>query len=190
VVLFMTLVHILSADVAWALKVFTIKADNVVSPYHPIFPSMALQSRVQSKISQFLDRMRRQVQDDSALFLHYDSQVQDLRPWFWYVIFVILLVDGIYSFSFRRPIINGQRVTPEDLLRYRRSHGFRNPCCFCAAKYLQIAYTESELQLILHGPYSGEWVVRCETNGYGYFGKQNFIRLSVWLVVSLIVESP
>jgi len=41
-------------------------------------------------ISHFLKRVERQEQDDSALFLHYDSQAQDLRPYFWYDIFVIL----------------------------------------------------------------------------------------------------
>ena len=51
---------------------------------------MALQTRAQSKISRFLKRVLRQEQEDSALFLHYDSQAQDLRPYFWYDISVIL----------------------------------------------------------------------------------------------------
>jgi hypothetical protein len=63
---------------------------------------MALQTRPQSQIPRFEIRMQRQVQDDSALFLHYDSQAQDLRTWFWYVTYLryFMLVDGIYVFVF------------------------------------------------------------------------------------------
>jgi hypothetical protein len=83
------------------------------------------------------------------------------------------------GFALSRPIINGKRVSPEDLVLYRASHNFMFPSCLCAANQTQIAYTEVKVQLEVHGQHSGEWVVRCATNGCGYLGELNisFVRL-------------
>ena len=44
------------------------------------------------KILDFLARIQHQALDNSPLLLHYNSQAQDLRAWFWWVTFLLRMV--------------------------------------------------------------------------------------------------
>jgi hypothetical protein len=73
-------------------------------------------------------------------------------------------------FALSRPVINGRRCTPAELLQYCASHNIRTPCCLCAVGHKYITYMESDVRFDIGGQYPGEWVVRCATNTCKYIG--------------------
>ena len=77
------------------------------------------------------------------------------------------------AFVFIRPINDaGERVTPSNLLEYRRSHDFKGPCCLCASVHSdEAAYTESAIFLAVRGPSAGKYVSACATGHCRYWGK-------------------
>lgn len=72
-----------------------------------------------------------------------------------------------------RPVTQGMRVTPGDLVEYRRVHDFKNPCCFCASNGVGNFYVESAIHMAVEGQYAGEYVARCASDSCGYLGKSD-----------------
>jgi hypothetical protein len=62
----------------------------------------------------------------------------------------------------------GRRVSPSDLLDYRRDHDFRAPCCLCASNARGFSVTESAIYVALGGPYEGDYIAGCATDYCGY----------------------
>lgn len=89
-----------------------------------------------------------------------------------------------------RPVDGGQRIPPSDFEDYGATHIFKNPSCLCAATRAGFAYTESDVCLATDGPYAGEYVARCATDGCGYFSKLDFVLHFVWcLIIELSLQS-
>ena len=92
----------------------------------------------------------------------------------------VSLVDDSHAVLFRpctsaRPINDeGERVTPSDLIEYRRSHDFKGPCCLCASLDADLAsYTESSIFLATCRPSSGKYVAACATGQCRYWGESS-----------------
>jgi hypothetical protein len=94
---------------------------------------------------------------------------------------------------FTRPVNEaGERVSPSNLLEYRRTHDFKGPCCLCASLYAdENAYTEASIFLAKSGPCTGKYVAACATGLCRYWGESilNMVPIvylrKCWYVVSL-----
>lgn len=112
----------------------------------------------------FLRRIRIHQRLSPNIILQYDTTLQDLQVWFWYV----YVTFGHYLVRthsvFWRPVTEaGTRVAPPDLLSHRVDYGFRAPCCLCACN-IGVGVTESAVYVDL----SGQYVAGCATNSCGY----------------------
>ena len=105
--------------------------------------------------------------------LHYDRTEDGLQPWYWYVHFAVcdsLLLT--FPYTSPRPVKEtGERVTPCELLEYRRSHQFLGPCCLCASLESDISsYTEASIFVALSGPTAGQYTAACAAGQCRYWG--------------------
>jgi hypothetical protein len=81
-----------------------------------------------------------------------------------------------------RPVTDaGERVTPSNLVEYRREHDFKGPCCLCASlDPNENAYTEASIFLAKSGPSAGKYVAACATGLCRYWGESI---LNIWVRV-------
>jgi hypothetical protein len=82
-----------------------------------------------------------------------------------------------------RPVNEGgERVTPSNLLDYRRSHELQGPCCLCASLSPdESAYTEASIFLAKSGPSAGGYVAACATGQCRYWGNYKFPLMIVYI---------
>ncbi|KAH6908718.1 hypothetical protein BKA70DRAFT_1222324 [Coprinopsis sp. MPI-PUGE-AT-0042] len=94
--------------------------------------------------------------------LHFDSESNDILPWFWPV------YDADDVAVLINPALLNARVAPDDLEEYRRCHVFLAPCCLCA--YVSgIQYTETRIVVPEgSGGDSGTFVAECAQQRCGY----------------------
>ena len=76
-------------------------------------------------------------------------------------------------YSHTRPVTEaGERVTPSNLIEYRRSYEFKGPSCLCASLDAdENAYTEASIFVATSGPDAGKYVAACATGLCRYWGK-------------------
>ncbi|KAJ2934430.1 hypothetical protein H1R20_g2682, partial [Candolleomyces eurysporus] len=98
-----------------------------------------------------------------AYILHWSSRDNDLRMWAWP--------------SYQQ---DNSRVPPDELMAYKCTHYFLNPCCFCSYVDASLGYTESKITLLEsinenksdpeRRPFIGEYVAECAREpSCGYF---------------------
>lgn len=87
----------------------------------------------------------------------------------------LLNCDTHASMMLYRPAdINGERIPPSGLERYRETHEFRYPCCLCADERGTGAYTEAAVYSWWDGGAAkAGWTTRCTSNTCGYQGRHS-----------------
>jgi hypothetical protein len=71
-----------------------------------------------------------------------------------------------------RPVLNGARVVPSDLLWHRVTHRLLAPCCFCPLlDPSEPDVVETAIFRVAAGQHSGEYVAACAQNRCDYVGK-------------------
>jgi hypothetical protein len=63
------------------------------------------------------------------------------------------------------------RITPDGLQDYRKSHKFRGPCCLCPTDSIDAVYTESAIFMATGGNFSGKYLAACATGRCGYISE-------------------
>jgi hypothetical protein len=69
----------------------------------------------------------------------------------------------ILCMSRHKPSTVDGRVTPSALRKYRQSHRFLGPCCFCPLfnQDSRGAFVEAAMFIETSGPFCGEYVAKC-----------------------------
>ena len=72
-----------------------------------------------------------------------------------------------------RPVEGNERVRPDALHDYRKTHQFLGPCCLCPLLTPlsgESNFTEAAMYVPIFGRYAGEYVAECAKSRCGYLG--------------------
>jgi hypothetical protein len=72
-----------------------------------------------------------------------------------------------------RPVEGNERVKPDALHNYRKTHQFLGPCCLCpllTPLSREYHFTEAAVYVPIFGRYAGEYVAECAKSRCGYLG--------------------
>ncbi|KAJ7207470.1 hypothetical protein GGX14DRAFT_567422 [Mycena pura] len=83
---------------------------------------------------------------------------------------VMLTTENLQLAVWYWPVLNGVRVTPDELYEYRQHHVMKLPCCFCVLPTNDPnAYTEVKVFLATRGAVAGRHIAACATGNCRYW---------------------
>lgn len=86
-----------------------------------------------------------------------------------------LLPNRVFTFFTLRPIKGEERLRPDELRDYRKTHEFLGPCCLCPMKDSKLCFAEAAIHMPVIGRYAGEYVAECSKSQCGYLGLLFFL---------------
>ena len=111
----------------------------------------------------------------SGCIMSYDPVEGGLVPHHWQVTINFAVCEGQTFHCFRRPVkADGQRIPPEKLLQYRKTHEYLGPGCLCPLLEPLTGYKEAAIYLTVDGLYKGEYVAECADDRCDYLSQSPF----------------
>ncbi len=107
--------------------------------------------------------------------MSYDPVEGGLVPHHWHVTINFAICEGLTLHCFCRPVkADGQRIPPEKLLQYRKTHEYLGPGCLCPLLEPLTGYKEAAIYLTVDGLYKGEYVAECADDRCDYLSQSPF----------------